>query len=94
LVDTSILARLPNTADPFHAVAVHAVLELHRRGDVLHITPQNLIEFRNTATRPKGVERMAGISAVGPQIGTRSDTFSAATMTAIDDCLKDALGIP
>ena len=28
LVDTSILARLANTADPFHAVAAQAVLEL------------------------------------------------------------------
>jgi predicted nucleic acid-binding protein len=53
LVDTSLLARLANTADPFHAVAAHAVMELHRGGEVLHITAQNLIEFRNFATRPK-----------------------------------------
>lgn len=55
LVDTSILARLANTADPFHAIAAQAVLELHRRGEVLHVTPQNLIEFRNMATRPRAV---------------------------------------
>jgi predicted nucleic acid-binding protein len=52
LIDTSILARLANTADRFHSVAVRAVVELHRRGEVLHVTPQNLIEFRNVATRP------------------------------------------
>jgi predicted nucleic acid-binding protein len=55
LVDTSVLARLANTAYIFHAIAAHAVLELHRRGEVLHITPQNLVEFRNLATRPKSV---------------------------------------
>lgn len=52
LVDTSILARLSNTADAQHAVGVGAVVELHRRGEVLHVTPQVLVEFRNVATRP------------------------------------------
>ncbi|HBI43465.1 MAG TPA: PIN domain nuclease [Planctomycetales bacterium] len=28
---------------------------MHRRGEVLHITPQVLVEFRNVATRPKAV---------------------------------------
>lgn len=52
LIDTSILARLANSADAFYAAATHAVLELHRRGEVLYLTAQNLIEFRNVATRP------------------------------------------
>jgi predicted nucleic acid-binding protein len=64
LLDTNILARLANAADPNYAVAAHAVLELHRRGEVLHITPQVLIEFRNVATRPKTAERL-GPSNVG-----------------------------
>ena len=51
LIDTSILARLANTADAQHAIATRAVVTLHRRGEVLHITPQNLVEFRNVATR-------------------------------------------
>jgi predicted nucleic acid-binding protein len=55
LVDTSVLARLANRADPLHAIAARAVLELHRRGEVLHITPQAMIEFRNVATRPAAV---------------------------------------
>jgi predicted nucleic acid-binding protein len=52
LVDTSILGRLANRADAAHAAAQAAVAELHRRGEVLHVTAQNLIEFRNFATRP------------------------------------------
>lgn len=53
LLDTSILVWLANASDVQHPVATRAVLELHRRGEVLHITPQVLIEFRNAATRPK-----------------------------------------
>jgi predicted nucleic acid-binding protein len=63
LVDTSVLGRLANTADPFHAVATRAVLELHRRGEVLHVTSQNFVEFRNMATRPKTLNGL-GLSAV------------------------------
>lgn len=52
LVDTSVLGRLANRADAAHTLAQAAVAEMHRRGEVLHITAQNLIEFRNFATRP------------------------------------------
>lgn len=52
LVDTSILMRLANTTDPCYDSAVQAVVQLHRRGEVLHVTPQNFVEFRNAATRP------------------------------------------
>ena len=62
LVDTSILARLANTADALHAVAARAVLELHQRGEVLHLTAQNLVEFRNLATRPTAV------NGLGPSV--------------------------
>jgi predicted nucleic acid-binding protein len=63
MVDTSVLARLANASDPFHAIAAQAILELHRRGEVLNVTPQVLIEFRNMATRPKAVNGL-GLSAV------------------------------
>ena len=53
LVDTSVLGRLANRADAAHRLAESAVAELHRRGEVLYITAQNLIEFRNFATRSK-----------------------------------------
>jgi predicted nucleic acid-binding protein len=52
LIDTTILGRLANAKEVPHGVAAHAVLELHRRGEVLHVTPQVMIEFRNVATRP------------------------------------------
>jgi hypothetical protein len=52
LLDTSILGRLANSADRYYAVALHAVIELHRRGEVLYVDPQNLIDFRSAATRP------------------------------------------
>src|SRR5690242_17572772 len=62
LIDTSVLARLANTADAHYAAADRAVVELHRRGEVMHITPQNLVEFRNLATRPTAVNGL-GLSA-------------------------------
>jgi hypothetical protein len=46
-----MLARLANSSDSQYGVASRAVLELHRRGEVLHVTPQVMIEFRNVATR-------------------------------------------
>lgn len=52
LIDTSLLARLANTADVQYPVAVGAIVELHRRGEILHVTPQVLVEFRSVATRP------------------------------------------
>ena len=51
LLDTSILGRLANSADKSHAIAKSAIAELHRRGEILPIAPQNLVEFRNFATK-------------------------------------------
>jgi predicted nucleic acid-binding protein len=62
LIDTTVLARLANAADVQHVIAARALLELHRRGEVLHVTPQVLIEFRNVATRPVAVNGL-GLSA-------------------------------
>ena len=63
LVDTSILVRLANTTDAQHPIAARAVLELHRRNELLHLTPQVLIEFRNVATRAKALNG-AGLAIV------------------------------
>jgi predicted nucleic acid-binding protein len=63
LIDTNILARLANIADAQYAIVARAVVELHRRGEVLHVTPQVLIEFRSMATRPKAQNGL-GLSAV------------------------------
>src|SRR5438105_9572905 len=74
LLDTSILVRLANANDAQHPVAARAVLELHRRSEVLHITSQVLIEFRNVATRPKSANG-AGLSIVDAE--THAATFEA-----------------
>jgi predicted nucleic acid-binding protein len=52
LVDTSVLGALTDVAHPAHAIADQSVVALRQQGEVLHLTPQNLIEFRNFATRP------------------------------------------
>lgn len=67
LIDTNVLARLANTADPSYAVADRAVFELHRRGETLCVAPQNLIEFRNVATRPKAANGL-GMSVADAEI--------------------------
>jgi len=74
LIDTSILGRLANVSDVQHAVATRAVFELHRRGDVLHVTPQVMVEFRNVATRPVAVN--------GLGLGTVETEALAATFEA------------
>lgn len=55
LADTNILLRWVSPADPKHSLAVSSVKALQQRGEVVHITPQNLIEFWNVATRPAAV---------------------------------------
>ena len=88
LVDTSILVRMANSADPAYAVADRAVVELHLRGEVLHITPQNLVEFRNVATRPLAVNglglspaeaetKAAGFEALFPLLPETPDIYPA-----------------
>lgn len=64
LIDTSFLGRLANRADSAHSLAQSALAELHRRGEVLHITAQNSIEFRNFATRPTGVNGLGLLLAL------------------------------
>lgn len=53
LLDTSVLARLANAADPAYPIACTAISNLHRAKETIHITPQNVVEFRNVATRVK-----------------------------------------
>ncbi|MBV9121911.1 MAG: PIN domain-containing protein [Planctomycetes bacterium] len=74
LIDTTILGRLANVKDVQHAVATRAVLELHRRSEVLHVTPQVMIEFRNVATRPVAANGL-GLSPVDTE--ALASTFEA-----------------
>lgn len=52
LIETNILMRLANPNDALHSVAGGAIVTLRSRGEALRTAPQNLIEFRNGATRP------------------------------------------
>lgn len=52
LVDTNVLLRSAQPAHPMHADATKAVGVLLARGEILHIIPQNLIEYWAVATRP------------------------------------------
>ncbi len=52
LVETPLLLRLANPSDVLYPVADAAIAGLQTRGESLHIAPQNLVEFRNGATRP------------------------------------------
>jgi len=82
LVDTSVLARLANTADQQYAVALHAVIELHRRGETLYLTPQTIIEFRSVATRPVANNGLGlSASACEGQIATFEKLFLFAVDT-------------
>lgn len=62
LIDTSILGRLANTKDLSHSVAANAILNMRLKEEMMFISPQNLIEFRNVATRPISVNGL-GLSA-------------------------------
>jgi predicted nucleic acid-binding protein len=74
LIDTSILVRLANTSDVQYRIAANAALELHRSGEILNITPQVLIEFRNAATRPK---KMNGVGLSIEETEGHAATFEA-----------------
>jgi predicted nucleic acid-binding protein len=74
LLDTTILVRLGNAADAKYILTDRAIRELHRRGETLHLTPQNLIEFRNVATRPVAVNGL-GLSAAVTE--AKAATFEA-----------------
>jgi predicted nucleic acid-binding protein len=53
LADTNILLRWVQPDDPQRAVALAAVESLIRSGETILITPQNVVEFWNAATRPR-----------------------------------------
>lgn len=74
LLDTTILGRLANGNDAQHEVAARAVVELHRRNEVLHLAPQVLVEFRNVATRPVAVN---GLGLTATEAEALATTFEA-----------------
>jgi predicted nucleic acid-binding protein len=74
LLDTSLLVRLANSADVQHALASEAIVELHRRGEVLCVTSQVLIEFRSVATRPK---ELNGLGLSTAEVRSQTAVFEA-----------------
>ncbi|MBY0526551.1 MAG: type II toxin-antitoxin system VapC family toxin [Gemmataceae bacterium] len=62
LVDSGVLLRLLNRADPLHADIRGAVRRLKARGDELLTTAQNIAEFWNVATRPPAARGGYGLS--------------------------------
>lgn len=75
LLDTNILVRLVNDQDQFYPVADRAIMALHRRGVVLMLTPQNLVEFWNVATRAPSQN---GLGATPHQAGELVRGFEGA----------------
>jgi len=62
LLDTNLLARITNSADPHCAVSRSAIHSLLARRDRLIIVPQNLYEFWAVATRKPGGQNGFGMS--------------------------------
>ncbi len=81
LLDTSILVRLANTSDRFYESTIQAILTLHRRQEILQITPQTLIEFRSVATRPIAVN---GLGLSSKDVSSQSAQFEAIFPLLID----------
>jgi predicted nucleic acid-binding protein len=52
LIDTNILLRSVDVNHPMYSDATNAIRILRARGEILHLTPQNMIEFWNVYTRP------------------------------------------
>jgi predicted nucleic acid-binding protein len=87
LVDSNVLVRLANSADPQHTIATKAVVELHGRRERLHLTPQVLIEFRSVAMRPvaqnglglspaKTEAKAVGFEAAFPLLPDTADVYT------------------
>lgn len=62
LIDTGVLLRLVNRADPNHADIRRALRELRSRGESLVATAQNLVEFWNVCTRPASARGGYGLA--------------------------------
>lgn len=74
LVDTSVLGRLANRSDSFHAAARAAISVLRSRGEELRITAQNLVEFRNFATRPASANGLGLSPAAASSLASTFET--------------------
>ncbi len=62
LVDTGVLLRLVNRADPLHNVVRKCLRTLRATGDHFIVSPQNIVEFWNVSTRPSSARGGYGLS--------------------------------
>ena len=53
LLDTNILLRSVDSRHSMYPIATQAITCLREQDEQMYITPQNIIEFWNVATRPK-----------------------------------------
>ena len=81
LLDTNILVRLADKFDARHEMTTDALRLLRGRGELLQVTSQVLIEFRNVATRPVQVNGL-GFSAIEAETDA---TQFAALFPLLDD---------
>ena len=62
LVDTGVLLRLLNRADPAHEAVRKCLRTLRGTGDRFAVSPQNIAEFWNVSTRPSSAQGGYGLS--------------------------------
>jgi len=68
LLDTSILARLPDTASPDRPVVLAALSKVLRNNEELVVVPQNIYEFWAAATRRPGTLSSGGQNGLGMSV--------------------------
>lgn len=67
-LDTSILARLPDTLSPDRPLVLSALSKVLRRKEELVVVPQNIYEFWTVATRRPGTLAAGGQNGLGMSI--------------------------
>lgn len=88
LMDTNCLMRSVRPDDPEYALVTAAIECLHRSGEIVYITAQNLIEFWNVATRPvdrnglgftpvQAEELLAELETLFPRLPDTPDIYPA-----------------
>jgi predicted nucleic acid-binding protein len=75
LIDTNILLRWVQPHHPLYPVVQFALDALRRRGEAIFVTPQNLVEFWNSATRPANRNGFGFTPAQADQELTRVESF-------------------
>jgi len=78
LVDTNVLLRLAQPNHGQYRAATDGVARALLAGEMLYVTPQNIIEFWAAATRPVGAANGLGLTAgaVAAEIATIERLFS------------------